>query len=264
MPATFTVVLQQDFDGLEALLLEVSTPGSPKYGQYLSKQQADELFKPPDEAVSKVLTWLGERAITEYRIDGAFIDFTIDISTANALFDASYQFYESNGVTKLRAMEYSLPDEIQNLIALVDPGTYFGTMDLTQPILEEDGAPATVTRRQGGPSPARIDAACATGITPSCAKQMYNVGNYTADASSGSRVGFGSFLNQSALYSDLFLFEDMFGIPRQNFSVEAVANGTNNQDPNTADMGEANLDVQNIIAVSHPLPVVEFSTGGSP
>ncbi len=27
---------------------------------------------------------------------------------------------------------------------------------------------------------------------------------------------------------------------------------------------EANLDVQTIIGVSHPLPVVEFITGGSP
>ena len=48
MLATFTVVLQQDFSNLEALLLEVSTPGSPKYGQYLTKQQVDALFKPPD------------------------------------------------------------------------------------------------------------------------------------------------------------------------------------------------------------------------
>jgi tripeptidyl-peptidase-1 len=38
----------------------------------------------------------------------------------------------------------------------------------------------------------------------------------------------------------------------------------NDQNPKTAQVGEADLDVQNIVGVSHPLPVTEFITGGSP
>jgi tripeptidyl-peptidase-1 len=36
------------------------------------------------------------------------------------------------------------------------------------------------------------------------------------------------------------------------------------QPPSNADDGEANLDVQNIVAISHPLPITEYITAGSP
>lgn len=114
------------------------------------------------------------------------------------------------------------------------------------------------------PTKRQVDASCQTSITPTCIKELYNVGSYTPDAKSGSVVGFGSFLNQSALYADLFDYEKYFNIPTQNFSVTLINGGTNDQDPATAQIGEADLDVQNIIGVSHPLPVVEFITGGSP
>ncbi|RAL58922.1 hypothetical protein DID88_009213 [Monilinia fructigena] len=106
--------------------------------------------------------------------------------------------------------------------------------------------------------------ACSKYVTPQCIKELYSVGNYTPSVSSGSRIGFGSFLNQSALYTDLFQFEELFNIPAQNFSVTLINGGVNDQNPKTAQIGEANLDVQNIIGVAHPLPVEEFITGGSP
>lgn len=90
------------------------------------------------------------------------------------------------------------------------------------------------------------------------------MGNYTPKASSGSKVGFGSFLGESAQYSDTFLFEELYGLQPQNFSVVLIANATNLQDAETAEYGEANLDVQNIIGIAQPLPVTEFITGGSP
>lgn len=105
-------------------------------------------------------------------------------------------------------------------------------------------------------------ASCQTSITPSCLQELYSTGGYTPDAKSGSKIGFGSFLNETAIYSDLFLYEQTFGIPTQTFAVELINNGTNDQN-STVD-GEANLDIQNIIGLSHPLPVVEFITGGSP
>jgi tripeptidyl-peptidase-1 len=75
-------------------------------------------------------------------------------------------------------------------------------------------------------------------------KELYNTVGYTPDAKSGSRVGFGSFLNQSAIYSDIFQYEEYFGIPHQNFSTILIARATNDQDITTAQYGEANLDVR--------------------
>jgi subtilase family serine protease len=82
-------------------------------------------------------------------------------------------------------------------------------------------------------------------IEPDCIRTEYNVNGYTPIASSGSRIGYGSFLNQSSGFSDLALFEQHFNIPSQNFSVILINNGTDlPQPPPLADDGEANLDVQ--------------------
>lgn len=93
---------------------------------------------------------------------------------------------------------------------------------------------------------------------------MYNFRGYKPSASSGSKVGFGSFLNESANYVDLALYEKRFNIPSQNFSVELINGATNDQNWTTASLGEANLDVELIVGVSHPLPVKEYITAGTP
>jgi tripeptidyl-peptidase-1 len=79
-------------------------------------------------------------------------------------------------------------------------------------------------------------------------QELYNTVGYTPSAESGSRVGFGSFLNQSAIYSDLFQYEEFYGIPHQNFSTILIAGATNDQNITTAQFGEANLDVSQCTA----------------
>ncbi|KAI1258857.1 peptidase S8/S53 domain-containing protein [Xylariaceae sp. FL1019] len=259
---TFSIALtMQNIDKLESKLLSVSTPGSEEYGAHWDDEAVKGYFAPSGEAVSSITDWLASNGMANYNLNGAFVDFAADINTVNTLLNASYQHYTKDGVTKLRTLSYSIPEEIQEHITLIDPGLYFGsskaflpTPTRTQPKLPSQKRASKVT----------VDAACQTSITPACLKQMYNVGNYTPKASSGSKVGFGSFLNQSALYSDVSDFEDFFGIPQQNFTVVLIANGTNDQNPETAGIGEADLDAENIIGIAHPLPMIEFITGGSP
>ena len=43
-----------------------------------------------------------------------------------------------------------------------------------------------------------------------------------------------------------------------------IANATDVQDPAAGNYGEADLDLQNLIGVAHPLPITEFITGGLP
>lgn len=257
---TFTIALNQEFEGLEEKLLDVSSPDSPNYGKFLDREEVEALFPPPKDASDKVVAWLESNGIKDYRVDGLFIDFAAEVATANKLLGASYQRYQNNGVTKLRTLQYSIPDGLQEHIAFVDPGTFFGRASVA-PVL----TPSRTKRSpQDSPSKPEVADSCQTSITPPCLKAMYNVGDYEPDPKSGSRVGFGSFLNQSALYSDLAKFEEAFDIPSQNFTKVVIANGTTDQDPSHGGFGEANLDVQNIVGIAHPLPVTEFLTGGSP
>lgn len=147
----------------------------------------------------------------------------------------TFKKYENGGVSKIRTSEYSIPEHLVDYIELIDPTVFVGSTTAA--------APTSTLKTAHPPTKPSIDAPCSTSITPTCLKELYNTVGYTPDPKYGSHIGFGSFLNQSAIYSDLFQFEEYFNIPHQNFSTVLIANATNNQDIATAEYGEANLDV---------------------
>ncbi|KAH8807281.1 peptidase S8/S53 domain-containing protein [Xylogone sp. PMI_703] len=253
-PMSFTIALaQQNIDQLEAKLKAVSTPGSSNYGQHLDIDEVNALFAPVEGSVNAVQSWLKSAGVKQISVNGAFISFATTVGTANSLLNTTFTHFENNGVSKIRTTEYSVPSELASYIDIIDPTVFLGKTVAAAPAIPRESKIEQ-----------RVDANCSTSLTPACIQEMYNTVGYKPDPRSGSRVGFGSFLNQSAVYSDLFLFEDHFGIPHQNISTILLAGATNDQNILTAQNGEANLDVQNIIGISHPLPVTEFITGGSP
>jgi len=245
---------RQNLDQLESKVTKLSTPGQTEYGQWLEKTDIDTEFPVVDDA--PVMEWLKNAGISNIARDGALLKFTGSVETVNKLLDTDFAYYHNEGSTKLRTTEYSIPDSLTDYIDLISPTVYFGKTRSAAP------APSRSQREARKVSSVDASPACSTAITPSCLKEMYNVGDYTPTPESGSRIGFGSFLNQSAIYSDLTKYEALFDIPSQSFTVELLNGGVNNQSASTADIGEANLDVQLIVAVSHPLPVHEFITGG--
>jgi tripeptidyl-peptidase-1 len=252
-----TVVLsiglqQQNLDQLESLIYAVSTPSSAKYGQYMEGEELTALLKPSREANTAVLSWLKQAGVKHVHSDGEWVNFATTVGNANKLLNTQFNHYENDGVTKLRTTQYSIPDGLQKHIDFVTPTTYFGKTVAQAPVVVPQ-------RRQVS----KVDASCSQLITPKCLKQLYNVGNYTPSPTSGSKIAFGSFLNQSARTADLTLYESSNAIPTQGFSVKLINGGVNDQKIDN-NHGEANLDVENIIGVSHPLHVTEYITGGSP
>jgi tripeptidyl-peptidase I len=277
----------QNTDQLISKLLDVSTPKSKNYGKWLTKEAAENLVKPTTEANTAVVNWLKSEGVTQIQSDGTWVRFVANIETANRLLAADFQQYERDGVKKIRTTAYSLPEDLHQHIDIIHPTTFFGQTAAYAPkhiprARTIRRSPA-VARRQifstpKGSQPARpgqvrgdgpyfkVNSKCNSGITPVCVRQLYNVGNYTATATSGSKVAFSSFLNQSYQYEDLRLFQKAFKLPYENATKIFVNNATNSQDPAVAgpNAGEANLDVQNIMGLAHGLPVYEFLTGGSP
>lgn len=230
-PVTFTIALaQQNIDQLESKLQAVSSPGSASYGQYLDADQVNSLFAPVAGSVDAVQSWLKGAGVSKIAVDGAFISFATTVGTANSLLNTTFTHYENAGVSKIRTTEYSVPSELTNYIDIIDPTVFLGQTTAAAPVISRSSPPANLSD-------------CTAALTPACIATMYNTESYTPDPRSGSRVGFGSFLNQSALYSDLFLYEEQYGIPHQNISTILIAGATNDQDPATAQNGEANLDV---------------------
>lgn len=268
-PISLKIALQyQNLDQLESELIAVSTPGNPEYGKHLDLEDLNALFPPADD--KPVISWLKEAGISHIHSTGSIVNFATTVGAANELLNASFAYYSSeNGGSryKLRTTQYSIPDHLVGDIELITPTTYFGksgTPRAITSIARRDQAVSISKTVHTAITNTSVAPSCQKSITPACLKQMYSVGNYTPDPESGSWIGFGSFLNQSALFSDLFVYEKQNGIPFQNFSIELINGGTDNQNVSTAQTGEADLDVQNIVGVSHPLPVVEYITGGSP
>ncbi|KAE8378043.1 peptidase S8/S53 domain-containing protein [Aspergillus bertholletiae] len=246
---------RQNLDELESKLTALATPGHADYGQWLDQADIESLF--PTESDDAVLSWLKDAGITHISRQGGLVNFATTVGTVNKLLDTKFSYYQNGQAQKLRTTQYSIPDHLADAIDLVAPTVFFGRQDESVALPIHDAFAAGTKTAAGNVS-------CADLITPDCLADMYNFRGYTPSASSGSKVGFGSFLNESANYADLALYEKRFNIPSQNFSVELINGGINDQNWTTASLGEANLDVELIVAVSHPLPVKEYITGGLP
>ena len=252
---------QQNLEQLESRLYDVSTPSHPDYGKHLAGAQVDALVRPKADSHAVVTDWLQREGVTALHSDGDWVNFACAVDRANALLDADFAHYvNEHGESKLRTTRYSIPDDLIAHIDLIHPTTYFGRMSAHAPAprIQIFGKPEAVEAPFANQS-------CEQLITPACLKQLYNVGDYKPDPKSGSKVAFSSFLNQSARYEDLALFEKAYQIPSQNLSrVILINGGVDNQTLDSDNRAEANLDAQTIVGVSHPLPVTEYITAGSP
>jgi tripeptidyl-peptidase-1 len=246
---------QQNLDKLESSIYSVSTPDSDSYGQYMEGADVAALIAPSSDSESAVVSWLQSAGVTQINSDGEWVDFVTSVETANTLLGTEFSYFTNEGVTKLRTTEYSIPSDLVQHIDLVTPTTYFGRTVAHAPVAYYPVK--SLGKRQA------VAATCSQLITPACLKELYHVDGYVPSVSSGSKIGFGSFLNQSARYADLAIYEKVNSIPAQNFSVTLINGGVNDQALD-GNHGEADLDVQNIIGVSHPLPVISYITGGSP
>ncbi|KAK3320406.1 tripeptidyl-peptidase [Cercophora scortea] len=262
---------QQHTDALEQAVLEMSTPGHPNYGMHMTREEVRSYTAPSADATSAVLQWLRKYGITP-EVDNDWVSFTTTVATASELLDTKFAWYQfaEGGSPKLRTLSYNVPDAVAKYVDLVQPTTRFGQLgakrstifNMHRPDAAELAAmKATSFSVNEAPGTEAAAATCSP-VNPTCLKSLYNI-KYTPSASTDNKVAFCSYLEEYARYTDLQRFETNFlpAAKGQNFSVELVNGGLNNQ-ASSDDSGEANLDIQYILAVSAPIPITEYSTGG--
>ncbi|KAI2643161.1 subtilisin-like protein [Xylaria nigripes] len=247
---------QGDVEGFEKAVLDMSTPNNPKYGQHFQNyDEVKQMLLPSDESVSSVYSWLSDVGVSNVEQDADWLTFNTTVGVANKMLDTKFSWFVSNEAKPrkvLRTLEYSIPGQVAEHINLVQPTTRFTSVR----------ADHTFKNQAAAIGAANITDNCDEVITPDCLKNLYQI-NYEADAKSGSKVGFASYLEEYARFNDFSLFQDSFfpGTPKHTFSVVKFHGGGNNQ-TFTGDSAEANLDAQYIYTTGHPLPITEFSTGG--
>ncbi|KAL1842453.1 hypothetical protein VTJ49DRAFT_5190 [Mycothermus thermophilus] len=269
-PIHLRIALQQQPNKVRMLdkaALEMATPGHANYGKHLTRDELSFFTAPSDVSVSAVTSWLRQNAI-QPSLDHDWLTFTTTVSTANELLNARFAWYEHKEAPAhpaLRTLSYSVPDHIAPHIDLVQPTTRFGNLAARRSTIFEVHrleSEEVVVPGKGRVMLSGEDDLCLDRITPKCLRGLYNM-YYTPVAPEDNKVAFTSFLEQYARYHDLDRFtEKLFPEARgANFSVELINVGLNDQ-YSWDDSIEANLDAQYLLAMSHPIPMIEYRTSG--
>jgi tripeptidyl-peptidase I len=141
-------LMQSNLDKLEELLLDVSHPESPSYGNHWSASQVAKTFAPSKETVDAVRTWLSESGISGHRLASGqgWIEVNATVEEAERLLGTEYYVYShSSGkehVGKLHFTSkcdqqlnrgtiacdaYHLPEHVAHHIDVVTPSVHFDT-----------------------------------------------------------------------------------------------------------------------------------------
>lgn len=289
-------VKQGNFPGLEKRLLEISDPLHHEYGAHLSAKQVNAFIAPSNETITKVHSWLETHGIgpkqLQYSPARDWISIpNITVSVVESLLKTKYHVYRREGQDVVRSEEWSLPSDVHGIIDLIKPtNSFFGIR--TRRNLEQNSRKSHVGTSDESAKdipdglaildgidvanpPLDLTPAQAcniTAVTPLCLRVLYGTMNYTAQSTHRNKMALcnfsGEFNNRTDARRFLEIYRpDAAGAADEFGSVE-IAGGINRQSPSTQEDlekgagKEGGLDVQVLLGMGHPTPMVTYTTGG--
>lgn len=228
----------------------------------MDRAQVKRYLLPPIDITRSIISWLKSSGIPPYQIrnNGHWITLTATVAQAESVLGAQYFYWYNGGRQIIRTLEYSVRDDLQDYISMIQPTTRFGE---ARPQFHS-------ISRQGNllwPNSTAYNAThCNDVVVPSCLRNLYQLQNFTAVSDDGNLLGISGFLEQYAQYDDWYQFAARYDTSSlssgRNFSVEYINGGLNTQHERRLDSGEANLDVQYALSLCRGTPVTYYSTGG--
>eukprot|EP01098_Paradermamoeba_levis_P012911 TRINITY_DN575_c0_g2_i1.p1 TRINITY_DN575_c0_g2~~TRINITY_DN575_c0_g2_i1.p1 ORF type:complete len:436 (+),score=154.63 TRINITY_DN575_c0_g2_i1:139-1446(+) len=261
---TFRVLLKkQNLDLLEKTFWDVSTPTSPKYGQFLSKDQVDNLIAPPVESKERVASWLKKYSITKFRNEADFFEVTCPVFVAEKMFRTriipfSQQKRALNRIMGEASIPRALADDIEMISGLSELFSDQTKYSATRPA--HAGSEPSITNvmqklfETRNPEAAQNKAAAAAKVgddvlvTPSVIRSYYQIP-----------------ANQKSTYSTnsqgIAAFDDYFS----SGALEAFAKDQNYPNPTVSRVGpicfphkcdqfESDLDIQYVTSIGLNAP----------
>lgn len=123
---------QPNLDDIERMLLDVSHPDSPNYGNHWSAAKVAATFRASPEAVSTVTEWLAAEGIHSSRVRltnaGNWLEADVTISEAEELLKTEYYLYGHgpSGAEHIACESaYHLPEHVSKHVDLVTPTLHF-------------------------------------------------------------------------------------------------------------------------------------------
>lgn len=266
----------------------VSDPRHPRYSQHLSDAEVAELVKPKPETSMLINSWLSEHEIdlntVDYSPAGEWLSFSVPVYKANRLLGCHYSIYqhEDEKVQIVRTPEWSLPEYLHDHVDLIEPTNSFlrplkreaRSNARFQSLVPDDHVDySKILAAQADTTETSVAALCNTKlVTPNCLRALYGTINYTQKATGQNKMAIANYLGEVNLKSDLEIYLKNYrsDLPASasDFKIVSYDNGTTQQTPLTqaqiaASTGvEGNLDVQTMVGIAYPVPLISYSTGG--
>ncbi|CAK5263983.1 unnamed protein product [Mycena citricolor] len=259
---------QNDLAGLESRLLAAATPGSPAYGQWLSKEEVESFSSPTAETTAAVSAWLSSNGLESNQVSAAgdWISIDVPVSKANELLGADYQVFthSASGQQTIRTLSYSIPASLKSHLKVVTPTTSFSTPQHRMLAEVKDAGAEVEARAVSSDHITNPDnpLSCETLMTPRCLMAMYNIPKTPAKNKTGS-IAVTAFGLEYANDLDLFNFlkerrPDMN--PNTTFGFISVDGGLDDQTNDVAGV-EGNLDIQYTVGIATDVPINFVSVG---
>ncbi|KAI0294261.1 family S53 protease [Multifurca ochricompacta] len=264
-------LVQNNIKGLEEALMAVSSPDSPKYRQFLTKEETEAFVAPAQESVDAVTSFLSAHGITATKGSpaGDWLNIDVTVAQADALFDGQFTTFEhiASGMTSVRSLGYSIPASLKGHLDFVHPTVTFPQDPNHQPVysIPISRRASFEAREPGGNTTTdAVPASCASEVTPACLQALYGIPATTSTPSrDGDLIGVSGFFEQFANVADLKSFLTAYrpDLPSTTtFGLQTVKEGTNSQVLSQAGV-KADLDIQYTIGVASGLRTTFFSVG---
>ncbi|TFK40519.1 Pro-kumamolisin, activation domain-containing protein [Crucibulum laeve] len=268
---------QQNIHRLEEMLMEVSHPESPKYGQHYSPAEIVDTFAPSGETIAAVTEWLVDSGFSRDRLsltgNKGWIQLNATTAEVEELLQTEYHVYtHPSGDQQFGCHSYSVPAHLTEHIDLIKPTVHFNHRPspksrTLQPRAGGLGAPAArpgpkKSNKKLTKQASSLDT-CDEMITLDCLRALYAV-DYTPVATAKNSYGIVEFTPQSFLGPDLDLFfrnfsPSLVGVRPKNVLIDGAIVQTTNQSFDFN--GESDLDLEYAMGLTSPQPITLLQTG---
>jgi tripeptidyl-peptidase-1 len=266
---------QQNVDKLEELVHSVSNPVSENYGKFLSSDEIRSLTI-AENSISHIFSVLRRYGFANLNEDtassysGDFIKITEKIEVWEKLLNASFAIYEhseSSDLQVVRCLEYSIPEILHEHVEMIFNTIHFPIRqsNVIGHILSHRISPDLNAVLSSAEETEKADDPTGKGLKPLVHKRVngyvtpdllysyYNI--HSPIGNSLASQGVYETIGQTFSPSDLTLFQETFNLTREAMASVIGGHASDQQCiDKPEDCGEANLDVQYLMAVAQKVP----------
>ncbi|KAH7627767.1 peptidase S8/S53 domain-containing protein [Sordaria sp. MPI-SDFR-AT-0083] len=273
---------QANLDVGHDLLMDISDPKSPNYGQHLSREDVVKMFSPASETVKAITKWITSAGISEDRIsrseNNQWLQFDANATEAEGLLYTTYYIYKHlpTGSKAIACDQYHVPHHVREHVDYITPGIKLrpDPAKVRSSKRNQRRARHVRTEEKRGFQPTHHglmdpgfdtlpplnDSACYKYVTPKCIQSQYGLPEGTT-ATPGNELGIFEGLNDHYVKEDLgAYFSNMYPkIPNGTYPIEKLINGAIGAARIPTEYGrESNLDFQAAWPLIWPQKTVLF------